>query len=33
LHGRQGLPQDWLAKLVDHEDLEADAEALARFAT
>ena len=33
LHGREGLPQDWLAKLVDREDLEADAEALARFAT
>ena len=32
-HGREGLPEPWLAKLVDREDLEADAEALARFAT
>jgi ADP-ribosyl-[dinitrogen reductase] hydrolase len=32
LHGREGLPEAWLAKLVDREDLEADASALARFA-
>jgi ADP-ribosyl-[dinitrogen reductase] hydrolase len=31
LHGREGLPGAWLTKLVDREDLEADAEALARL--
>ena len=29
LHGREGLPDAWLGKLVDREGLEADAEALA----
>ena len=32
LHGREGLPVEWLAKLVDADALEADAEALAGFA-
>lgn len=31
-HGREGLPVEWLARLVDAGALEADAEALARFA-
>jgi ADP-ribosyl-[dinitrogen reductase] hydrolase len=33
LHGRIGLPKNWLARLVDANALGADAEALARFAT
>jgi ADP-ribosyl-[dinitrogen reductase] hydrolase len=32
VHGRAGLPEAWLAKLADREDLEAEAEALADHA-
>lgn len=32
LHSRKGLPEEWLARLVDADALEADAEALAGFA-
>ena len=33
VHGRTGLPEAWLARLADREGLEADARALAEFAT
>ena len=33
LHGRDGLPDEWCSKLAGRDELEAEATALAGFAT